>query len=79
MGWLEDEIKKRLGYLLNPVQWLVHCLELPGRILAVLGVVSQPVGEGRFLRLLTLVSLIVTILAAWDPATAFLRAHHLLP
>jgi hypothetical protein len=78
-GWLQDTLRSRLLQLVNPVQWIIRGLEVPGRFLAALRVVSPSVGEGPVLRLITLVSVVLTILAMWDPATAFLRSHGIIP
>ena len=78
-GWLEDSIRSRLLQLINPVQWIVRGLEIPGRFLTTLGVVKPSVGEGPIFRLITLVGIIVGILAGLDPATAFLRSHRIIP
>jgi hypothetical protein len=79
IGVLEDGIKTRLLYLLNPVQWLVYGLEVPGRLLAAMRIVTPVVGEGRLFRLITLISAVVIIFANWDQATGFLRFHKVIP
>ena len=79
VGVLEDAIKTRALYLLNPVQWLMFGLEVPGRLLAAMRIVSPSVGEGPLLRLVTLVASLVIILASWDQAVGFLRSHRIIP
>jgi hypothetical protein len=78
-GWLQDSIRSRLFHLINPVQWIIRGLEIPGRFLTTLGVLKPSVGEGPIFRLITLVGIAVGIFAMWDPATAFLRSHGIIP
>jgi hypothetical protein len=78
-GWLEDSLRSRLLQLLNPAQWLLRGLDVPGRILAALGLVKRSTGESPIFRVLTLIFTVFGILATWDPATSFLRSHHIIP
>ena len=79
VGSLEDGIKARLSYLINPVQWFLHGLTVPGRLLAAIGLVTPAFGEGRLLRIVTFTSGVIIIVANWDQATTFLRSHHVIP
>jgi len=61
------------------VQWFLHGFTVPGRLLPAIGFVSPSVGAGRFFRVITFIGVAIGVLANWDAARVFLRAHHLLP
>jgi hypothetical protein len=78
-GLLQDTTKKKAAHLLNPVQWVLHGLDVPAGLLVTIGLLNSTRGESPILRLLTLVGLVVGILAEWNGATAFLRSLKLIP